>query len=169
MKARTLHFNIILLLLALAPGCQTDKPKKELSAIRLHIEVNDGGATTDSKPVPIYRASPTYINVDPIPFLDERDLTKAAVIDWMDGFAIQLQFNEHGALLLETVTRANPNRRLAVFAHFGEDRWLGAPLLSRPISDGSLSFTPDATRAEAERIVRGLTNVVAEIKEKSKF
>lgn len=168
MKARTLHFNIILLLLALATGCQSDKPKKELSAIRLHIEVNADG-NPDSKPVPIYRAQPVLVTVDPIPFIDERDLAKAAVIDWMDGFAIQLQFNEHGALLLESVTRANPNHRLAVFANFGEDRWLAAPLLSRPISDGSFSFTPDATRAEAERIVRGLTNVVAEIKKKAKF
>jgi preprotein translocase subunit SecD len=168
MKARTLHFNIILLLLALATGCQTDKSKKELSAIRLHIEV-DADGNPNSKPVPIYRAQPVLVNVDPVPFIDERDLTKAAVIDWMDGFAIQLQFNEHGTLLLESITRANPNRRLAVFAHFDEDRWLAAPLLSRPISDGGFSFTPDATRAEAERIVRGLTNVVAEIKKKAKF
>ena len=62
MKARTLHFNIILLLLALATGCQSDKPKRELSALRLHIEVNADG-TPDSKPVPIYRAQPVFVNV----------------------------------------------------------------------------------------------------------
>ena len=42
---------------------------------------------------------------------------------------------------------------------FGELRWLAAPILQQRIRDGLLVFTPDATREEAERIVRGLKNV----------
>ena len=87
----------------------------------------------------------------------------------MDGFAIQLEFNEHGKFMLEITTRANPNRRVAVFSKFdAEERWLAAPLVGRPITDGRFNFTPDATRAEAERIVRGLTNAVADFKKSSK-
>ena len=32
------------------------------------------------------------------------------------------------------------------------------PRIATRITDGVLAFTPDATRAEAERIVRGLNN-----------
>jgi hypothetical protein len=170
MKFQTIFYNIILLSLGLVAGCQTsDDPKKELTAIRLHIEANPDG-TTFSRTVGIYRAQPVPVNIESAPFADERDVEHAAVIDWMDGFAIQLNFNRHGQWVLENVTRSNPNRRVAVEADFGADtRWLAAPLLRRPIADGVLTFTPDATREEADRIVRGLNNVTAAIKKKSNF
>jgi preprotein translocase subunit SecD len=117
--------------------------------------------------VPIYRAAPAYVTVEESPFADERDIAQAAVINWMDGFAVQLKFTDHGKLMLENTTRMNPNRRIAIFAEFGETRWLAAPLISRPINDGHLTFTPDATRAEAERLVRGLNQVAAEIRKRA--
>ena len=42
--------------------------------------------------------------------------------------------------------------------------WLAAPLIRRPIADGVLTFTPDASREEAEKIVKGLNNVTEKIK-----
>jgi hypothetical protein len=170
MKFRTIIFNIILPLLGLLAGCHTaNDPQKELTAIRLHIEVNPDG-TTFNRTVPIYRAQPVQVNVESSPFADERDVEHAAVVDRMDSFAIQLTLNRHGRWMLENVTRGNPNRRVAVQTDFGTDtRWLAAPLLGRPIANGVLAFTPDATREEAERIVRGLNNVAAKIKKKSKF
>src|SRR6185436_13746048 len=118
----------------------------------------------------IYRAHPINVSVESSPFADERDVESAVVADWMDGFAIQVTFNRHGRWMLENITRANPNRRIAVACQFDkETRWLAAPLIGRPITDGTLAFTPDASREEAERIVRGLNNVAAEIKKKSKY
>ncbi|MCX6895112.1 MAG: hypothetical protein NTZ16_06370 [Verrucomicrobia bacterium] len=114
--------------------------------------------------MPIYRATPVYVNIETSPFLDERDIDKAAVVDWMGGFAIQLDFNAHGKLMLENTTRLNPGRRIAILCEFGETRWLAAPLIARPISNGQLVFTPDATREEAERIVRGLNNDAEKIR-----
>jgi preprotein translocase subunit SecD len=170
MKLKAVYFNIILLSLVLAAGCQTtNDSKKERSSIRLHIEVNQDG-TTFSRAVPIYRAQPVLVNVESSPFADERDVERAEVIDLMGGFAIQLQFGRHGQWMLENVTRSNPNHRVAVFSDFREDsRWLGAPLITRPIADGVFTFTPDATREEAGRLVRGLNNFAAEVKKKSKF
>jgi len=167
MKVRLVHFNIILLLLALASGCETADKKKELSGIRLHIESN-GESLGGAKPVPIYRAAPVLVNVESSPFVDERDVVHAQVVDWMGGFAIQIKLNDHGTLMLENTTRLNPGRRIAVLCEFGETRWLAAPLISRPINSGELVFTPDATRVEAERIVRGLNAVAAEILKNSK-
>lgn len=162
MKVWTPHFNIILLLLALVAGCQTSKDKKELTAVRLHIETN-ADITGMTMPATIYRAAPTTVTVDNTPFIDERDVTRATVVDWMGGFAIQIEFNYHGKLVLENTTRFYPGKRIAILAEFGETRWLAAPLIARPITDGQLIFTPDTTREEAERIVRGLNTASAEV------
>jgi preprotein translocase subunit SecD len=81
----------------------------------------------------------------------------------MGGFEISLQFNREGTWLLEQYSSANRGRKIAVFCEFGvelkEHRWLAAPVVSKRISDGLLVFTPDASREEAEEIVRGLNNV----------
>ena len=48
-----------------------------------------------------------------------------------------------------------------VFVQFGEKPgkalWLAAPIISNRISDGTLLFTPDASRENTEAIVQGLT------------
>lgn len=46
--------------------------------------------------------------------------------------------------------------------------WLAAVLVRDRISNGVFRFTPDATRAEGDRIVRGLRNVIAENKDNGK-
>jgi hypothetical protein len=45
-----------------------------------------------------------------------------------------------------------------------ESAWLTAVLIKDRISSGTFRFTPDATRKESNRIVRGLRNVIAENK-----
>ena len=54
-------------------------------------------------------------------------------------------------------------------SQFGEMRWLAAPMITRQIQDGIFVFTPDASREEAERIVRGVNNVVAKLNKKFTF
>ena len=170
MKFQRQFFNIILLALGLVAGCQSfENTGKELTSLRLHLEVFDDG-TTFSTTVPIYRANPVKITVESSSFADERDVELAQVIDWMGGYAIQLNLNRHGQWMLENITRGNLNRRIAVFAQFDkESRWLAAPLISHPIANGEIVFTPDASREETERIVRGLNKVAAELKKKSHF
>jgi hypothetical protein len=46
--------------------------------------------------------------------------------------------------------------------------WLGAVMIRSRIGTGSFRFTPDASRKEAERIVRGLNNLIAEVAKKNK-
>jgi preprotein translocase subunit SecD len=169
MKTRTFHINIILLLLIATAGCQTADKDKTITLLELHIETSSDG-TPFNAPVPIYRAEPMMVNVERAPFIDERDVESAAVVEDTNGlFMITIAFNGHGASMLENITRANPSRRVAIKADFGPSRWLAAPQLNRPITTGQISFTPDATREESERIVRGLTNVAATIKKKETF
>ena len=137
------------------------KKEKEQTIVELFQEVSlDGVSSTES--VPIYRKSPVYVNVDKEPFLDAADVARAKLVNTLAGFAIQLNFNWRGTQVLYRFTTANRGKRVAVRCKFvGETRWLASPVISRRISDGILTFTPDATREEAERIVKGL-NVVAE-------
>ena len=164
MASRVVRFNsylFVALLSLCAVGCAAIK-KKEVATLRLHQEVNPD-ARERSSPVPIYRASPMYVNVEKGPFLIEGHVSKASVIDALGSFQILIQFNRTGTWLLEQYTTAHRGRRIAVFSQFGEEaRWLAAPVTNKRISDGVLVFTPDASREEAERIVLGLNNVAEE-------
>ncbi|HYV27501.1 MAG TPA: hypothetical protein VFA77_08215 [Candidatus Eisenbacteria bacterium] len=170
MKFRIRVFNIYLLALvcAFALACQTtdQKKKKELSSMSLHREVNPD-STGRSEPVPILREHPIYVNVEKDAFLHEAYFTSASVVEQPGGFAIQIQLNPRGSKLLEIISVSNQGKHFAILGDFGEKRWLAAPLFSRRIIDGTITFTPDASREEAERIVRGLTTTIKENKQRT--
>ena len=165
MKTGFWAFNIYLLLLgALTVGCQsTDKRKKELTTFRVHIETNPDG-TGNNFPVSIGRSVPFSVNIEKAPFLTEYHVEQASVIDGLGGFQIMVQLNRQGAWLLEQYSLASREKLAAIFSNFDQPRWLAAPRLSRRMSDGVLVFTPDASREEADRIARGLNNLVKQIK-----
>jgi preprotein translocase subunit SecD len=167
-------FNLYLLLaavLCLAGGCETGRDKTPVAAIQFHIETTKDG-TSLNKPVPIYRANPVLINVDVEPFLTEDDVTSARLVDTNGGFMMNIKFNDSGASTLEQYTSDNPGRHIAVYCAYGEKlketRWLAAPQIHRRISDGQLTFTPDATRDESKLIVESLNNLIAEKKKRHK-
>lgn len=181
MMIKVARFNFYLLAacgLMLAGGCQlfphkeekkAEEPKIEVTTIELHQEVNSDGIK-DNSPVAIYRAAPFMVNVDTEPFLDTADVSEASIVDQEGGlFEIRLKFTWRGSALLETITSSNPGKRIAVYCDFGEKRWLAAPVVRGRITDGTLTFTPDATRKEAERIVEGLNKIAKELKKDQKL
>ncbi|MGA2656352.1 MAG: hypothetical protein ABSH34_02430 [Verrucomicrobiota bacterium] len=166
------RFNGYLLLaltlaLGLACGCRTEEGKREaaLGTLQVFVEVNEDAAKR-SRPVPVYRDNPFMLNVESHPFLTEADVSEARVIEAVGGFAIRILLDRRGAWLLEQYTVANRGKHLAILTQFPnpqdpkthQNRWLAAPLISGRISDGTLVFTPDATREEAYQIVLGLNN-----------
>ena len=160
MNSRCRRFNTILtalLVAALVLGCKTTE-KKVASVLRMHLETNPNG-TDRVASVPIGRNKAFYVTIDKDPFLDEGHIQQASVVDDVGGFQVSLQFDKRGALLLEQYTVANKGRRVAIRGVFGQDRWLAAPVITQRISDGKYSFTPDATREEADRLVLGLNKV----------
>ena len=164
MKIGFLGFNLYLILLLALTGCQTTGRKKEASTLRLHVEVNPDG-TDRSAPVPIGRGGSSFpINVEREPFLKEGNITQAWVVDALGGYQILVQYDRKGTLLLEQYSTAYKGKRVAIFSQFGEARWLAAPIMTSRITDGTFVFTPDATREEAERIVRGLNTVAREVR-----
>jgi preprotein translocase subunit SecD len=171
MKIRWHGFNTylaVMLGLALLCGCQSTegKRKKQTAVLRVHIE-GDTRIPDSTQPVPIYRENPVMINIAKQSILNENLIKEAKVVEVAGSFAIQLQFDHKGTLLLEQLTGANKGKHLAIFATFGietdtekiQSRWLAAPMIQKHIADGRLTFTPDATREEADQIVIGLNNV----------
>jgi len=168
MMIRWRRFNLYLcgmlaLAIIAAAGCRTaeGRRKSQLCVLRLHIETNPDG-TDRSQPVPIYRQQPIMVNIQKEPILAEDRVRGAKVIDVVGGFALSIQFDHLGGRTLEQYSHGSRGARLAVFSLFGEpmtnSRWLGAPILSRPITNGVLVFTPDTTREEADMIALGLNN-----------
>jgi preprotein translocase subunit SecD len=169
MKAFTRRFNLFLALAALAPlcGCQTDKPNKEISALRVHIEAAPDNLS-DTETVSVLRADPLLITIAKEPILTEANIAGAKVIDTRGGFAVQIQFDESSGLVLEQYSAANPGKHFAIFGQWGDKlasgRWLAAPLITHRIADGKLTFTPDMSRSEADQLVLGLNNVAKKIR-----
>jgi preprotein translocase subunit SecD len=185
MTARCKAFNIYLFLSLTAllfSACQTEKqttdktsPKKpndkKLAAVlRLHLETR-ADSSPHKETVSILRDNPVQVTIQKSPFLNEANVAAAKVVDAIGGFAISLKFDRRGRWLLEQYSSANSGRRFAIYVQFGEkmkeSRWLAAPLIQRRISDGVLTFTPDATHEEAEQIVKGLTNVAKKVQGKN--
>lgn len=180
MKFAVSRFNYYLALTvvaALAAGCATsdqgeepsktpdmgkNKPKTDEAVIQFHLESEfDTGNKTDV--VPIYRAAPVPVRVYKQPFLDTGSMIDAEVVDVLGGFAIRLAFDFHGQLALDNVSSSYRGSRIAIHASWPETRWLAAPKMNARITDGVLTFTPDATREEAEQIVQGLNKVAVKL------
>jgi len=168
MRSELDKFNSILVfvvaVLGLVCGCQTDsKPKGPVTLLRLHLEASPD-ATGLNVPVLIGRTDPVQLTVEKSPFIDERDVAKADVIDDKGVIFLRIEFTRRGRWLLELYSTSNPGRRCAIFCQFGNkkapaSRWLAAPMFRHRITDGVLVFAPDATKAEADQIVAGLNNL----------
>jgi hypothetical protein len=208
MKSCFHKFNIYLALasLLLAAGCASkakEFAKQEQSTIRLYLQGNPGDVASTGT-VLVTRSRYPY-TIERSPFLKEDDLVGVDMINDPGpngGYAIELHFNEHGALMLDMLTTANKGRYIIVFSQFphpgytppkqpkpkkgdleqqeqyqeslpaqqpelekpGEPRasaWLAAVLIRERDPSGLFRFSPDATREETARIVRGLKNVIA--------
>jgi len=165
MKSVSIVFNgfLALLLIGSTAGCLTTEERKhlrEFSSLRIHVEADRGSADRNSA-IAVHRAHPMFLNIDREPVLDERYVVAATVLEQPgDLFAIEVKFDRRGSWILERTSVMNRGKHLAVFSDFGDQtRWLAAPEMVAKNSSGRLVFTPDATREEAKRIVRGLNNV----------
>jgi len=178
MKVCGQRFNIyftLALILAFFCGCQTDKDpnKDKVAALRIHIESNPNDVSTTQN-ISLLRSDPVMVNIAKEPVLTEANIIAARMIDSPGGFALEIQFDESGAIPLEPFSASNHGKHLVIFGEWGNreklvnSRWLAAPLITRRISDGTLSFTPDASKQEMYQIVICLNNVVKKIA-KGKF
>ncbi len=143
-----------------------EKPEKQATTIEFRSETPSIGMGTGR--IKVFRAHPVTLNVEKNAFVDGGFVEQARLIDGLAGPMIYIKFTTQGALRLQMATVTRPGRRIAIYARWTEGRWLGAPLITKPLEDGEILFTPDATRDEAERIVRGLNNVAIKLENQKK-
>ena len=146
------HFLAACFLLAALCACETTSsgkknPKKDATLLRLHIEATPDPREHTVKILAL-RATPIELTINTTPFLDEANILKASVMDVVGGFAIRLEYDHQGALILDNYTSTMRGRRIVVFSKWTEDRWLAAPMINKRVTDGVVTFTPDATREE---------------------
>ena len=134
--------------------------KDQIGILRVHIESESSiqGAT---KSISVLRAQPVVVNIATDPILTEADVSGARLLDSPGGFAVEIKFDETAGWRLEQYSSANPGKHMAIFAQWSEKqtdgRWLAAPIIVRRMASSSLTFTPDASHAEMEQWVKGLT------------
>jgi preprotein translocase subunit SecD len=163
------RFNLYLPLLAalaLPGGCALTHKSGPLGALRVHIE-SAANAEGASQTVSILRTEPVLVTIARDPVLTEANLITATLMETPGGFAVRVKFDESGTWALEQCTASNPGKHLVIFGQWSDQlvdgRWLAAPLITRRIGDGILTFTPDASREEAQKLVIGLNNAAKKI------
>ena len=158
--------SLIILSLSLS-GCASrsdgGKPSDKYSTLRLYGAVQPD-RTGRHQSVPINRRTPMMMTVADQPFLDEGYIMEAAVVESVGGFSLRIQYDRRGTGLLENATHRMRNQHIAIHSSFPESRWLAAPVIDTPISNGLLVFTPDASREEAERIASGLNALARKLR-----
>lgn len=181
------HFLRVVLFCLIAAGCsstpeekQSKKDKKDAAQIQVYREVTDfSGRAAEIGSLGVNRAKvgrndPVEISVQRDAVLDERDVKSAQVIDQADGsFSIGVEFTSHGSLVLHQNSAAAQGRRLVIAGRWSNgtnvvNRWLGAPVMKRPLDKGAIVFTPDLTHEEAVLFVRGLNNVAIKLENQTK-
>jgi len=177
MKIWVNRFNIYLLVTLsalLAVGCRSPEKKRDKALTSLRIHGESAHVSDRSVGVSVFRTAPILVQIDRTAIVTEANVKKAALVQVVGGFAIQVQFDRRGSWLLEQYTTMNRGKRLVIFSQFvvppavepNEERWLGAPRINQPIANGSLLFTPDANEEEAEQIVKGLNNSAKKYQDK---
>lgn len=160
---------LLVLAIVLAAGCASRaKHDEKLSAVRLHLEVNPQ-MERKNMIATVLRSQPVKLTVAEEPFLSEVDLESAEIVTEDDTPALRLKFDDSGSRLLGNVTAVNLGKRIAVMALWPQPRWLAAPMISKRITNGVFTFTPDADIDECRRIVDGLNLVVKDRKKSSVF
>lgn len=171
MKFRPVRINSYLLglLAACLTACESTNPggsakvATDVATLRVHLETHNDGLGL-SREISVGREQRQTFFVTP-PALGEMNLVAASLWEGNPGeYAIHLQFDHEGVRTLEMLSMSYRGKRLAIGSQFPEARWIGTVRMDRRIADGTLLFRPDATREEAEKIVRLLNATVVKLK-----
>ncbi len=159
-----------------ANDTQRKKKKKPdpYGILRLFLEANDD---SNSPKATVIRRLPQTYPVQQTPFIDERDIVRAMVVEAPDGgFMIQVELTQqHGRQALEMGTVSSMGRHLLIFGQWTtesdakpEERWLAAPVVRNVLRTGTIVFSADMDREEAERFVEGINRVAVKLKNQKK-
>lgn len=170
MKIPRAWFNLIFAvsLLVAGLGCESVKTKlkkEDISTIRFYAESHAGlpdrtfvAKIGDTLPVEL------ILNADP--FLSEINVLKAEAWDTTDGgVAIRLELDRVGRRIVEVQSAILKGRQVAIMSHFPDARWIAISSMGELAENGVVTIYPRATPEEADRIVKGLNLLAAELED----
>jgi len=178
MSFRDARFNIYLVCLTAAlamtwAGCTSPEARRRDRVHYTELWLYEGMPQTfiDTNKSMAIAVANIPLLVKKSPFLTEEHLDEAEVIDSPGGgYAMQLRFDDHGRYQLDAFTGSHRRQHLVIFARYGlrkekdevplKEAWLAAPLITRQVNDGILTFTPNATKVELYSILDGLRNAI---------
>jgi hypothetical protein len=168
MKTRRNTFNTYLLAALCAAwlgGCASPPRSKDAPVVRVYLEMPPDG-TGNQETIPIGRRPLFEVSVMKEPFLTEFHVKRAEVRDdKLGGIEMVMEFNRQGRWLLDEASTLNKGRRAVIFVKFDQiAHWTAAPVMKNRITDGTLTFTPNLTRAEAETMARRINEEEAKQK-----
>lgn len=158
--------------LTVAAGCKSPEQRNRNKVHYTELFFHGGapGGLADTNRVMVVNVAGYPVAIQKQAFLTEVDLEDAEVVDSPGGgYALRLSYNDHGRLVLDTYAAANRGKQIAIFARYGvrKDKevpltevWLAAPLMTRQIPDGIITFTPTVDKEELYRILDGLRNAI---------
>ena len=163
--------TLLLAALVLAPGlgcAARDQHGHKLkpAQLRLHLESHQD-VSERLITVTLGRAAPFSFSVERGQFLKDDQIVAAALAEGEGLYSIKIKLDRQGETILNQLSSANSGKRIAVWADFGEVRWIGSVLIEKRMTKGELTFTPDTTREEAEKIVDGV-NYLAKLYRKGR-
>jgi hypothetical protein len=160
-----LYLLSVMMLVAFVPGCESTKKlvhhkDKPVGIVRVHVE-SESSQEGFTKSISMMRSQPVTINITTDPIVTEADVTGARLLTTPGGgFVIELKFEETAGWKIEQISSINPGKHLVIFGQWSDKvedgRWLAAPRITRRMAGGILTFTPDASHEEAEKLVNGL-------------
>lgn len=129
--------------------------KRKPAQLRFHLEANND-VPDRLTTVTLGRAAPFSYTVARWPMFKDDQVVAATLLEKDGLYSIRIKLDHQGGTMLNQLSSANNGRRIAVWADFGEVRWIGSIFIAKRITNGELTFTPDTTKEQAERIVDGV-------------
>ena len=154
---------LLLAMLAGAPGlgcAERDKHGNKLKPVQLRLHIESYQDVPERlTTITMGRAAPFSYSVERGSFLKDDQIVAATLLENDGLYAIKIKLDRQGETILNQLTSSNSGKRIAVWAEFGEVRWIGSVRIERRITNGEMTFTPDTTRDEAEKIVDGVNHL----------
>lgn len=144
------------MVLALAvTGCD---PEKRFTRLGIHLQT-PAQLPESQRTVVVIKSPPLSIAVSRFPELQEVDLDSAQAIKTPSRKQLVLQFDQHGALVIETFTT---ERRGELYVLTLNAVPVAAPAIRETIRDGKLVVDVDLPDDEIDKLVKGLNTAAKE-------
>lgn len=148
MKWNTIYRSAVALVICwFAAGCKEDE-----AALRIFLQASDRLPEAHRKAI-VIRNPPMNLTVNQLSELSELDLASAKAVKTPTRKQLVLQFDPHGARVIETFTAEHRGELYVITINAVP---VAAPMIREVVHDGKLVIDLDVTDEEMDKMVKGL-------------